>query len=151
MDLFRLENLLNWRKPRKMVFHRICNQRKHLLIIFIELVICYLLWQKNVFDREVPSGLGMSFFLLRRYFVNYVQNVLKCPKCPKISQNLSKSPKISHNLPKFPKISQNVQKCPKCPKCPKTSKMSKQCAKISQNLPQSPKISQNLPKFSKMS
>ena len=29
MDLFHLESLLNWRKPHKMVFHRIWNQRNH--------------------------------------------------------------------------------------------------------------------------
>ena len=71
-----------------------------------------------IFDREVPSGLSMSFFLLRRYFVNYVQNVLKCPKMSKMSKNLPKSLKISQNLPQSPKISQNL------PKCSKMSKMS---------------------------
>ena len=50
MDWFHLENLLNWRKPRKMVFHRICNQRKYIEISFIQWKICFWL------NREIQKS-----------------------------------------------------------------------------------------------
>jgi hypothetical protein len=73
-------------------------------------------WKDPHVSEILPSDVEhvVDFALLMRSRLDILVNqAVKVPRCPKVSQGVPRCPKVSQGVPRCPKVSQGVPRCPK--------------------------------------